>query len=44
MIFTAQIYNKHFRAESGPARTCVAVSALPGTHLLVEIKAVAHIP
>lgn len=35
------VYNEHFDAATGPARTTVAVAALPGKDLLVEIKSVA---
>ena len=38
------VYAEFFSAESGPARTTVAVRQLPHPHLLVEIKAVAHRP
>lgn len=37
------VYNQHFDAATGPARTTVAVAALPHPNLLVEIKAVAQI-
>ena len=35
------VYNAHFDAATGPARTTVAVKSLPGKDLLVEIKSVA---
>ena len=38
------VYNRYFDAETGPARTTVAVHQLPHPHLLVEIKAVAWKP
>jgi 2-aminomuconate deaminase len=38
------VYGEFFAAESGPARTTVAVRELPHPHLLVEIKAVAYRP
>jgi len=37
-------YNEHFTAESGPARTTVAVKALPGPDLLIEMSAIALAP
>ena len=37
------VYAEYFD-ENGPARTTVAVHQLPHPHLLIEIKAVAHIP
>jgi 2-aminomuconate deaminase len=39
-----EVYGQYFAAESGPARTTVAVRALPHPHLAIEIKAVAHRP
>jgi len=38
------VYAEFFSAESGPARTTVAVRELPHPQLLIEIKAVAHRP
>lgn len=38
------VYNSFFDAASGPARTTVGVAALPGPHLLVEMKGIAHLP
>lgn len=38
-----EVYSEFFD-ENGPARTTVAVHQLPHPHLLIEIKAVAHIP
>jgi 2-aminomuconate deaminase len=38
------VYAEFFSAESGPARTTVAVRQLPNPHLLIEIKAVAYRP
>lgn len=38
-----EVYAEHFD-EDGPARTTVAVHQLPHPHLLVEMKAVAHLP
>lgn len=35
-------YSEFFNSESGPARTTVAVRALPHPNLLIEIKAVAY--
>jgi 2-aminomuconate deaminase len=37
-----EIYGEYFNAQSGPARTTIAVSELPHPHLLIEIKAVAY--
>jgi 2-aminomuconate deaminase len=37
-----EVYGKYFAAETGPARTTVAVAALPHPHLAIEIKAIAH--
>jgi len=39
-----EVYNRHFDAATGPARTTVAVHQLPHPHLLVEIRAVAYRP
>ena len=39
-----EVYNRFFDAETGPARTTVAVHQLPHPHLLVEIRAVAYKP
>jgi 2-aminomuconate deaminase len=39
-----EVYNEYFSAETGPARTTVAVKSLPGPDLLIEIKAVALAP
>ena len=36
-----EVYGEHFQADSGPARTTVAVHQLPHPHLVIEIKAVA---
>lgn len=36
-----EVYNKYFKAETGPSRTTVAVAALPSPKLLIEIKSVA---
>jgi len=38
-----RVYNQYFDADTGPARTTVAVASLPGSRLLIEIKAVAHL-
>ncbi len=38
------VYDTHFDAATGPARTTVAVAQLPHPDLLIEIKAIAHIP
>jgi 2-aminomuconate deaminase len=38
-----EIYNRYFTAE-GPARTTVAVRALPRPDLLIEMKAIAYKP
>lgn len=35
------VYNEYFDAETGPARTTVAVHQLPHPNLLIEIKAIA---
>ncbi len=37
-------YSEFFTAENGPARTTVAVRALPHPELLIEIKAIAYDP
>jgi 2-aminomuconate deaminase len=37
-------YAEYFDAQSGPARTTVAVHQLPHPHLRIEIKAVAYKP
>ena len=37
-------YAEYFSAETGPARTTVAVHQLPHPHLRIEIKAVAYKP
>lgn len=39
-----EVYNEYFTAESGPARTTVAVHQLPGADLRIEIAAVAAMP
>ena len=39
-----QTYGEFFGAAAGPARTTVAVAALPHPQLLIEIKAVAYRP
>lgn len=39
-----EVYAEFFSAETGPARTTVAVHQLPHPHLVIEIKAVAHRP
>ncbi|MCB9519537.1 MAG: RidA family protein [Myxococcales bacterium] len=36
-----EVYDTYFDAATGPARTTVAVRALPHPHLLIEIKAIA---
>ena len=38
-----EVYETYFGAE-GPARTTVAVEALPHPHQLLMIKAIAHVP
>lgn len=38
-----EVYGEFFDYD-GPARTTVAVHQLPHPHLLIEIKAVAHVP
>lgn len=35
-------YSEFFNSETGPARTTIAVRALPHPNLLIEIKAVAY--
>ena len=37
-----EVYGQYFAAESGPARTTVAVAALPHPHLAIEIKGIAQ--
>lgn len=37
------VYNEFFDAETGPARTTVAVKELPHPNLLIEIKALAYL-
>ncbi len=39
-----RVYNEYFNAQTGPARTTVAVKQLPHPNLLIEIKAVAKEP
>ena len=39
-----QVYNEFFDAQSGPSRTTVAVKQLPHPNLLIEMKAIAHLP
>ena len=39
-----EVYGQYFNAETGPARTTVAVHQLPNPLLLVEIKATAYKP
>ena len=39
-----EVYNQYFKAETGPARTTVAVHQLPNPNLLIEIKATALAP
>jgi 2-aminomuconate deaminase len=39
-----QTYGEFFGSADGPARTTVAVAALPHPQLLIEIKAVAYCP
>jgi 2-aminomuconate deaminase len=36
-----EVYSEYFAADTGPARTTVAVRALPHPHLAIEIKAMA---
>ena len=36
-----EVYGEYFAADTGPARTTVAVRALPHPHLAIEIKAIA---
>lgn len=38
-----EAYNEFFDAETGPARTTVAVHQLPHPNLAIEIKAIAHL-
>lgn len=37
-----EVYAEFFNAETAPARTTIAVSALPHPNLLIEIKAIAY--
>jgi 2-aminomuconate deaminase len=37
-----EVYGEYFAADSGPARTTVAVHQLPHPHLAIEIKALAR--
>ncbi len=39
-----KVYNEYFRAETGPARTTVAVAELPHPNLLIEMKGIAYLP
>ncbi|MBL90633.1 MAG: 2-aminomuconate deaminase [Myxococcales bacterium] len=39
-----QVYNEFFEAQNGPSRTTVAVKQLPHPNLLIEMKAIAHLP
>jgi 2-aminomuconate deaminase len=39
-----EVYDRYFRAETGPSRTTVAVHQLPHPNLLIEIKAIAVAP
>jgi 2-aminomuconate deaminase len=39
-----EVYGQYFQAETGPARTTVAVHQLPNPLLLIEIKATAYKP
>ncbi|GAA0873193.1 RidA family protein [Gangjinia marincola] len=39
-----KVYAEFFKAETGPARTTVAVHQLPHPNLVVEIKAMAYKP
>ena len=39
-----EVYGQYFSAETGPARTTVAVHQLPHPHLAVEIKVAAYRP
>ena len=39
-----EVYGQYFTAETGPARTTVAVHQLPNPLLLIEIKATAYKP
>ena len=38
-----EVYNEYFDAQTGPARTTVAVAELPHPNLAIEIKAVAYL-
>ena len=38
-----EVYNEYFDAETGPARTTVAVDDLPHPNLAVELKAIAYL-
>ena len=38
-----EVYGEHFHADTGPARTTVAVHQLPHPELLIEIKAIAAV-
>ena len=38
-----RVYNRWFEADSGPARTTVAVSELPHPLLLIEMKVIASL-
>ena len=37
-----EVYAQYFAADTGPARTTVAVHQLPHPHLAIEIKAIAY--
>ncbi len=37
------VYNEFFDAQTGPARTTVAVAQLPHPNLAIEVKAIAHL-
>ena len=39
-----EVYAEYFDAQTGPARTTVAVHQLPHPDLLIEIKAMAYLP
>ena len=39
-----EVYNRYFEKSSGPARTTVAVAALPHPNLLIEMKGIAVFP
>jgi len=39
-----EVYNQYFSAITGPTRTTVAVKALPGPTLRIELKAIAVLP